>query len=332
MKSYLEFVFKGQSLSRADAEQAMDLILEGGAAREQISAFLGALQAKEESVDEILGFLDSIKKNSPQVAIADRQAIDVCGTGGDGSSTFNISTAVALVVAGCGVTIAKHGNRSVSSLCGSADVLEELGFSLDMNLEKTVKCINENKFGFFFAPKYHPVLAKVRDLRKAIGVKTVFNLLGPMTNPARVNRQLLGVYDSSRLKKIADVLRGAGTVEAMVVCSDDGLDEFSLSGPTNVAHLKNGTVREFKLRPADFGIAEAPRDFLKGGDAKENAAIIQKIINGEKGPRRDVVVMNSSAALVIAGKAQDFQDGVLMASDAIDSLKVKALLLKLVSL
>jgi anthranilate phosphoribosyltransferase len=326
MKQYLETLFRCESLSRSQAEMAMDTILEKTPPREQVAAFLGALQAKEETTDEILGFLDSIKKKCPAIQIKAQNAIDVCGTGGDASNTFNISTAVALVVAASGVPIAKHGNRSVSSQCGSADVLEALGLPMDRKPGETIRNLETLGFGFFFAPLYHSVLAQVRDIRKSIGVKTVFNLLGPLTNPARVKIQLLGLYDKNKLVKIAEVLKTTGTTEAMVVCSDDGLDEISLSAPTHIAHLKSGQIREYQISPEDFGIKRAPREALKGGNAQENANTIRQVLGGEKGPKRDVVVINAGAALLIAGRASNWIEGARLASQTLDAGKGLTLL------
>lgn len=329
MKAIIESVFKGQALTRAQSRSAMESLLRGDLSREQVAAFLGAIQARRETVDEMLGFLDAILAQCPPVPLATEEAIDVCGTGGDGSNTFNISTAVALLVAAGGVPVAKHGNRSVSSACGSADVLEALGIRLESDPRAVANSIADTGFGFFFAPHFHGVLASVRDVRKAIGVKTVFNLLGPLCNPARVRRQLMGVYDPGRLVSMAEILRANGAVEAMVVCSEDGLDEFSIEAPTLVAHLKNGGIREFRTTPGDFGLAGGAKSALTGGAAHENAAIIRAIFAGERGPRRDVVVMNAAAALVVAGATPDFKSGRIRAENAIDSGKALALLARL---
>jgi anthranilate phosphoribosyltransferase len=329
MKTILQELFSGNSLTREQAQTAMDLILQGKVSNEQAAAFLGALQVKRESTEEIIGFVQSILKSSVTVRLENPAAIDVCGTGGDQSGSFNISTAVALVLAASGATVAKHGNRSVSSRSGSTDVLEALGIPTSLKAADAVLSCEENGFGFFFAPQYHPVLAKVGEIRKNLGVRTTFNILGPLLNPARVKRQLLGIYDPSRLELMANVLLGLGTDEAFVVSSDDGLDEISISAPTKVVHLKDGKIRRLTLNPEDFGVGRAKLSDLKGGDAKENAAIILSVIQGEKSPRRDVVLINAAAALVLTGLAKDLKAGFSQAAESVDSGKAARLLEKL---
>lgn len=319
MKKIIEKIFLKTNLDLEESQRVMGLILEGEASNEQTAVFLGALQVKGVTTNELVGFLKMLMSYSRKVDIAREDVIDVCGTGGDKSGSFNISTATAFVVAGAGGAVAKHGNRSVSSLCGSADVLEALGIKIGLTTEKTVKCVEDIGFGFFFAPDYHPILAKVSQIRKSIGVPTMFNLLGPLANPARVKRQLLGVYDSAKTELLAEVLRDLKSIEAMVVCSSDGLDEFSLSQTTKTAHLFNGQIKTSYVKPEDFGFHKASVVNLIGGDAKKNAQIIVSVLAGEKGDKRDTVVINASAALVIAGRAKNFFEGTSIANEAIDS-------------
>jgi anthranilate phosphoribosyltransferase len=319
LKPYLKHVFEGGRLAKADAEAALGVILDGKATPEQIAAFLGALQARQETVEEMVAFVSVLRKRALAVPLDGQGLLDTCGTGGDGSGTFNISTVSAFVLAGAGVPIAKHGNRSSSSKCGSADVLEALGVPIQLSPEKAAEGIRQRNFAFLFAPHFHPDLARVGPVRRSLGVRTVFNLIGPLVNPARVSHQIMGVYHRDLLEKVGSVLRDSGTQEAMVVASHDGLDEFSLSAPTDYVHLKDGKLDRKTATPEDFGLSRAPVSALKGGEAGENAEIALELLGGAKGPKRDVVVMNAGAALVVTGRAKDFKEGAKLAAQAIDS-------------
>ena len=331
----LHQLLEGKSLSREHAAAAMCEVIEGRATPEQVGAFLFALRIKEESVEEISGFLDCLRAKA--VPFPDYPGLmDVCGTGGDSSGTFNISTTVAFVVAAAGQPVAKHGNRSVSSRSGSFDVLEALGLRFESDPALIARSIEEHGIGLFFAPAFHPSLKALAPIRKSLGVYTVFNALGPLLNPARVRRQLVGVYSPLLLRKAAEVLRdqGAGqgtpnTVEALVVRGEDGLDELSLSAPTRAVHLKAGQIRELTITPEEHGLKRADAAHLRGGDASENARILIEILRGEKGPKRDIVLFNAGAALWIGGKAGDIREGIERAGAAIDSGKSLALLRKM---
>jgi anthranilate phosphoribosyltransferase len=329
MLDALNTLLEGKSLSREQAAQTMSCLLDGSRAPEQIGAFLFALRLKQETVDEISGFVDCLHKKAISVPLKRNDVMDVCGTGGDGCETFNVSTAVTFVLAAAGQPVAKHGNRSVSSRSGSFDVLEAFGLSFDSDPLKVAHSLEQHGVGLLFAPAFHPSLKAISAIRKNLGVYTVFNALGPLLNPARVKRQLIGVYSPALLKKMALVLQSQGTDEAMVVHGRDGLDEISLSGPTDVAHLKNGDIYQYTIRPEDFGLSPAPLSAIKGGNAQENARTILDILKGEKGPKRDMILLNTAAALCVGGKAGDFKEGVDRASDAIDSGKALDLIRKM---
>lgn len=318
VKKILNTVFDGGCLDSREAEEAMKLIIVGQLSNEQVAAFLGAVHPKRVTIDEIVAFARVLRDHAIPVPIQRKDLIDTAGTGGDGAETFNISTATAFVLAGAGLGVAKHGNRSVSSKCGSADVIEALGIPIDLKPEQAARAVDQNGFGFLFAPHYHPALKTVAPVRKALGVRTVFNLLGPLVNPARVKRQVMGVYDSSFLEVLAACLRELGSEEAMVISAEDGLDEFSLCAKTRVAHLKDGEIKTYQVSPEDVGIKRCRPEDLKGGDAQVNADILKKIFEGEKGPKRDAVVLNSAAALVVSGIAKDFKEGVRLAEESID--------------
>ena len=329
MKAFLKTVCEGGRLSRAEAERAMGELLEGTAPPEQIAAFLGALQARGETADELLGFVAAVRARATPVPIAGDGLIDTCGTGGDGAGTFIISTASAFVLAAGGVGVAKHGNRSASSQSGSADVLEALGIRMETDPAVVAESIRRHGYGFFFAPHFHPVLARVSSIRKALGVRTVFNLIGPLVNPARAQYQVLGVFRADLLELFATVLRESGTRSAMIIRSEDGLDEFSLASPTRGLRLLDGRIEPFSATPEDFGLPRASLETLKGGLPVENARIIEAVLGGRKGPARDVVVMNSAAGFVVAGKAADFLQGAQIAAEVIDSGRATGLLAKL---
>ncbi len=320
MKALLEKVFAGEFLSDQEAETAMELMLSDNAQAMQTAAFLGAVQSRSETAEELSGFLKALRKKSIGIK-APENAIDVCGTGGDNSGTFNISTAVSFVVAAGGIPVVKHGNRSVSSRSGSADVLESLGVAIDCDVKKAEESLKLLNYCFCFAPQFNPVVKKVAEIRKGIGAKTIFNLLGPLINPAVVKRQIMGVYDVGRIEKVAQTLQKSGSIEVMVVSSEDGLDEITLCAPTKVAHLKDGKISILHVTPEDFGFKRAQMKDLMGGDSDFNAKIIEKILDGEKSACRDVVLINSAAAFVVSGLHQTFPDAVKHAAQVIDSKK-----------
>jgi anthranilate phosphoribosyltransferase len=317
-----------EDLSRIEAEHAMGEILAGHASEAQIAAFLTALKFKGETVDELVGFATAMRRHAMPIFASprppDEVIVDTCGTGGDSSGTFNVSTAAAFVVAGAGVRVAKHGNRSISSRCGSADVLEQLGVKIDLAPERVGRAIEEVGIGFLFAPAVHAATRHAMPVRRELKFRTVFNLLGPLTNPANAKAQVVGVYERGVTELMATALGELGVKRAFVVHGAEGLDEISLAGETHVAELREGVVRKFTIVPEDFGLARAPLDEIRGGDAKQNAEIIHKILGRsllyrEHGPHRDIVLANASAALVAAGHAADFMDGVRIAKESIDS-------------
>jgi len=319
-----------RDLSRVEAAGAMDAIMSGAATNAQIAAFLVALRMKGETVEELIGFAQVMRQKVVRVRTrgdevagltgTDREMlIDTCGTGGDASGTFNVSTATAFVVAGAGLKVAKHGNRSSSTLCGSADVVEALGISLELTPAQVGRCIDEIGIGFMYAPLLHTAMKHVMPARREIGVRTVFNLLGPLTNPAGANAQLIGVASAGLTEPLARVLAELGTIRAFVVHGADGLDEISNTGESQISEVHQGVVRSSRVRPEDFGLPRATIRDLRGGDRGENAQIIRLVLGGEPGPRRDIVLMNAAAALVAGGKARDLKEGVGMASQSIDS-------------
>ncbi len=322
-------VGRGDDLSRREAEAAMEEILSGRADDASIVSFLTALRFKGETLDELVGFATAMRRHATQIfpehsRIADEGLVDTCGTGGDASGTFNVSTAAAFVVAGAGVRVAKHGNRSISSRCGSADVLEHFGVRIDLPPERVAAAIQEVGIGFLFAPAVHTATRHAMTARRELKMRTVFNLLGPLTNPAGASAQVVGVYDESYTELLARALGELGVKRAFVVHGADGLDEISISGETYVAELRDGTVRSLTVTPEDFGLHRAPLEEIRGGDAQQNAGIIHKIFGRsllyrEHGPHREIVLANASAALVAAGRAADFLEGVHLAAKSIDS-------------
>jgi anthranilate phosphoribosyltransferase len=322
MQSLIEKTKGGGHLSIQEAESAMEEILTGRAGEEAIVALLSALRAKGETVEELTGFARAMRRHATPVSAAASHAeellVDTCGTGGDASGTFNISTTAAFVVAGAGVRVAKHGNRSISSKCGSAEVLEALGVSLDIPPERVGAAIDEVGIGFLFAPALHTAMRHAMSARRRLG-RTAFNLLGPLTNPAGARAQVAGVYSAEVVEKVARVLAELGVEHAFVVHGAGGLDEISLAGKTKVGEVFRGAVRLYEVTPEDFGVARAPLAAIAGGDAAHNATVIRAILAGEKGPRRDIVVANASAALVAAGRAANFLEGARLAADSIDS-------------
>jgi anthranilate phosphoribosyltransferase len=320
-------IVAGHDLSPEDVEAAMDEILEGEASTAQIAAFVVGLRMKGESAIEIAAAARSLRKHCetirPQV---DGPLLDTCGTGGDGLQTFNISTAAAIVAAACGVAVAKHGNRAVSSKAGSADVLEALGVRIDLAPERVLSCIEEVGIGFMFAPSHHAAMRHAAPVRRELGVRTLFNLLGPLSNPASASHQLVGVYDPGRIEQLAQALGALGLTAAWVVHGEGGLDEISPAGPSAVAQLADGEVSRFEVSPRDFGLSEVSVESLGGGDAACNAAIIRDVLDGQKGPPRIAVVLNAAAALCVTGGAGDPKTAAEQASEAIDNGDAKQVL------
>jgi anthranilate phosphoribosyltransferase len=316
-------------LSRAQAEVLMEELLSGRMAQPEVVRFLLAMRAKGETVEELVGFARVMRRHATPVpldgaSLDEWPLVDTCGTGGGTGGTFNVSTAAALVVAGAGVRVAKHGNRSISSRCGSADVLEALGVRLDMPPERIGEAIARIGIGFLFAPAMHSAMKHAMPARREVGGRTVFNLLGPLTNPAGAAVQLIGVPEVALVEKLGRALAELGAKRAFVVSGLDGLDEISLSDKTEVADVQGGSVKRYRVAPEDFGVARSPLVALAGGDAATNAQIILRILEGEPGPRRDFVCINAAAALVAAGRAANFQDGVRLAAEAIDSGAARA--------
>ena len=332
-----------KDLSRIEAAAAMEAIMSGAATNAQIAAFLTALRMKGETVEELIGFAQVMRQKAVKVRTrasevvgatgTDREMlIDTAGTGGDASGTFNVSTATAFVVAGAGVKVAKHGNRSVSSLCGSADVVETLGINIELSAAKVAHCVDEVGIGFLYAPLLHTAMKHVMAARREMGIRTVFNMLGPLTNPAGANAQVIGVYSDALTEPLAPALAELGTLRAFVVQGDDGLDEISITGPSHISEVHEGVVRSSTVRPEDFGLPRASLHDLRGGDREENAAIVRQVLAAEAGPRRDIVLMNAAAALVVGGKAHDFKEGVTLAAQSIDSGAAAAKLAGLITL
>lgn len=319
-----------QSLSREEARIVMAEILAGECTDAQIAALLVALSMKGETVEEIVGFAEAIRAAATSLQIQQNSTVDVsgterdalvdtCGTGGDTSGTFNISTATAFVVAGAGVRVAKHGNRSVTSKCGSADVMEALGVKVDLPPARLAACLQEIGIAFLFAPTMHSAMKYVQPARRELRLRTVFNLLGPLTNPAHASGQVVGVYSVELVEKLAEALSMLGLHRAMVVHGSDGLDEITITGPTRVAEVRDGTVKSYEVTPEEFGMNRGSLDDISGGDATENAAIIRELLGGNKSPRRDVVLLNAAAALVVAGKAEHLAEALPLAAKSIDS-------------
>ncbi len=310
-----------ENLSAEEALAALEEILAGEASAPQVAALMVALCMKGEAAEEVVGFARALRNRATRVVCIDdpRPLVDTCGTGGDGARTFNISTASAFVVAGAGARVAKHGNRSLSSCCGSADVLEELGAKLSLAPEHIAQCVQEVGIGFMFAPAMHPAMRHVQPIRAELKIRTVFNLLGPLANPAGADVQVVGVYDARLVRLLGEALALLGLKRGLVVHGSDGLDEITTTGPTLAAEIAEGAVRERTLHPEDFGIGRATSAELTGGDRRENAAIVRAILEGESGPRRDIVLVNAAAAIVAAGLAPDFKSGMDQARDSVDS-------------
>lgn len=320
------------SLSEPEMIEAMNQIMTGEATPLQVASFLTALRMKGESVEEVTGAARVMREKAHRVHVGSKTVIDTCGTGGDQKGTFNISTTAAFVVAGAGINVAKHGNRSVSSQSGSADVLGALGVKVDAPKERVEECIARIGIGFLFAPLLHEAMKYAVQPRRDIGIRTVFNLLGPLTNPAMATHQLIGLYSGDLVGMIAHVLKNLGSVCAMVVHGMEGLDEISLCGPTKVAELRGGQVKEYIVEPEQFGLKRCRMEDLHGGNAEQSAAIVRGVLQGDKGPARDVVLLNGGAALYVGGSAATIQDGMRLAAESIDSGKASEKLARLVEM
>ena len=318
MQEQIAKLVRGESLTEGEAGSAMETIMRGDATPSQIAGFVIALRVKGETVDELTGLAKTARAVATRVSAGDG-LLDTCGTGGDGLGTFNISTLAGIVAAGCGARVAKHGNRAASSLCGSADVLEALGVKIDLGPAGVARCIQEASIGFLFAPIYHPSFKYAAVPRRELGVRTVFNVLGPLCNPAGATCQALGVADAALAPKLADVLQRLGVRRALVFHASDGMDELTTTGPSRVIEVMDGQRREYELIPAELGLPLASPEATRGGRPEENAAIARQVLAGAKGPRRDLVLLNGAAALRAAGLAHEWRDGVGMAAEAIDS-------------
>ncbi len=312
---------ENKNLTCEEARAVMNEIMSGEAHDAQIGSFLTALRMKGETAEEITGFAEGMIAKASKVILKNKCVVDTCGTGGDSSGTFNISTTAAFVVAGAGVCVAKHGNRSISSRCGSADLLEALGICIELTPEQVAACIDEVGIGFMFAPMFHPAMRYVMPSRKAMGIRTVFNILGPLSNPAGAVAQVIGVYDESLTDVFAEVLKNLGVKHALVVHGADGLDELSTTGSSKVSELKDGEIKSFKIESEEFGLKRAKLADILGGDVAENIQITKVILSGQAGPKRDIVVLNAAAAILVGGKADNLMEAVELAKESIDSGK-----------
>jgi anthranilate phosphoribosyltransferase len=328
-KPLLAKVASGAPLSAAEAQGAFDMMLSGEVTPSQMGAFLMGLRVRGESVDEITGAVTAMRARMLRVA-APAGAIDVVGTGGDGSGSYNVSTLAAIIVAACGVPVAKHGNRAASSKSGSSDVLTALGVKIGIAPETVAMCVEKAGIGFMMAQTHHAAMRHVGPVRVEMGTRTIFNLLGPLSNPAGVKRQLLGVFSAQWLEPLAQVLRTLGSERVWVMHGSDGLDEMTTTGPTHVVELRDGAIRRFEVKPEDIGLSRAAPADLKGGDAAHNAGALRAVLDGQKGAYRDIAILNAAAALVVADKAGTMQDGASQAARVIDSGAAKGVLAKLV--
>ena len=317
-KGLIGKVATGATLGRDEAATAFSQMMSGEATPSQMGALLMALRVRGETVDEITGAVTAMRGKMLRVE-APPNAIDVVGTGGDASGSFNISTCAALIVAGAGVPVAKHGNRALSSRSGAADVLAALGVNIDLTPDKIAHCIREAGIGFMFAPAHHPATKNVGPTRAELGTRTIFNLLGPLSNPAGVRRQMVGVFSKQWTEPLAVVLKNLGAEQAWVVHGSDGLDEITTSGPTSVTALENGTIRSFEISPEEVGLPKVKPEALRGGDAATNAKAVEDVLEGKPSPYRDVALFNAAAALVVSGKAKDLQGGMELAVKSLDS-------------
>jgi anthranilate phosphoribosyltransferase len=315
-------VEEGGTLSEDQGRVAVMEMLRGEAADVEIASLLTAIAARGETAEELAGFVQAMRTLVRPLPLSERerdQLVDTAGTGGDDRGTFNISTGAALVAAAAGAKVAKHGNRALTSKCGSADVLEALGVPVEVEPDVSVECLRATGFMFLYAPHLHPALGRVQPVRRALGFRTIFNLAGPLTNPAGAKAQVLGVFSAGRVAVVAEAMAKLGMRHAMVVHGMDGLDEITLNGESLVAEVRDRTVRLFRIQPTDAGLSQAPLAALAGGDAERNAAILEKILRGEAGPRRDIVLLNAAAALCVSGLAESFTDGVRLGAETIDA-------------
>jgi anthranilate phosphoribosyltransferase len=315
----LKTIIDGDTLDQDSMAFMVDQILSGTIKDSQIGAFMACLATRKETFEEVAGAAMAMRRKAARVQTLSKYVIDTCGTGGDSSGSFNVSTATAIVVAGCGVTVAKHGNRSITSKCGSADVLEELGVKINIDPEIVEEAVNEIGLGFLFAPKFHNAMRFAAKAREEVGIKSIFNMLGPLTNPAAARYQLIGVFDANLTQMFAQTLKILGTKRAWVVHGHDGMDEISICDNTRISELNDGLIKTFDLDPGEYFEEFANPEDIKGGGKKENAAIIKSILKGVKGPKRDIVLINSGAALMIAGKADSLAHGIEKAKKSIDS-------------
>ncbi len=318
IKEAINIVVQGKNLTEKEMINSMRDIMEGQASNAQIAAFLTALRMKGETVEEITGAVKVMREKVTKIK-APALTVDTCGTGGDMSHTFNISTTTALIVAASGVPVSKHGNRSVSSSCGSADVLEALGIKIDLEPQKVEKCIEATGFGFMFAPLFHPAMKYAIEPRREMGIRTIFNILGPLTNPAGAERQVMGVFSDDLTEKLAQVLANVSVKHAFVVHGEDGLDEITNTDKTKISELKDGRIVTYYITPEELGFKRAKKSDLVGGNARDNAQITIDILKGEKGPKRDIVIMNAAAALITGDRTQSLLEAVQITTDAIDS-------------
>ncbi len=328
-REFIKTLSEGRNLSTEQAGAAMEEIMSGRATPAQVSAFLVAMRMKGETIEEITGCARIMREKVTRLNPRRRPLIDTCGTGGDGAGTFNISTTAAFVAAGAGVAVAKHGNRGMSSQCGSADVLERLGVRIDAEPAAVERCIDEVGLGFMFAPLYHGAMKHAVGPRREIGIRTIFNILGPLSNPAFADAQVVGVCERKFVEPLAHTLNNLGTRHAFVVCGADGLDEVTTTAKSLIAETRDGKVTTYEFDPAQFAIPRSRKENLTGGDPATNATIVESVLSGEKGPRRDIVVLNVAFALVAAGKVENVADGLKMAAAAIDSGAAKEKLQKL---
>jgi anthranilate phosphoribosyltransferase len=329
MVPILKNILNGENLGAVKAEELMLQIISGEIKAELVGAILASFNFRPPNGETLAGFIRAFRQTAISVQVnhdLDQRLIDVCGTGGDGQGTFNVSTSVAFLVAACGVSVAKHGNRAVSSRCGSFDVLEELGVPFADTPQEALESLKRHQLAFMYAPSFHPAFRELSKIRRSLGIRTVLNTLGPLLNPAHVRRQLIGVYSRDLLIPVAEALAELGALEALVVCGEDGSDEISLCAPTTMAHLRKGQISVSQCQPADFGFHFVEPKALAGGNAKENAAIISALFRGEKNPKRDMLVMNTAAALLIGEKVDSLREGVLLAESALDSGKATRLL------
>ncbi len=331
MKPYIEKCLAKEHLTVDEASSALDLIMTGQATDVQIAGLLVALRAKGETVDELVGFARTMREKSVRIKVEDAEALDIVGTGGDGHGTFNISTVASIVAAGAGVTVAKHGNRSVSSKCGSADLLKSLGVNIQLTPDRVEQCVNSIGIGFLFAPLFHPAMKFAAKPRGELGIKTIFNMVGPLTNPAGAMRQVIGAYSPAVASNLAAAIAKLSTTRTCVIHGADGIDEVALSGSTMVYDVGDGAgMKEYRLSPSDFGLGTHPLAAILGGTSDENAAITRKVLDGEKGPARDAVLANAGLGIYVSGKVSSVAEGTVRGAESIDSGKAKNILQRLV--